>query len=77
MSTLSQTKKLNFRPGIHRESTQYAEQGSWYDGNRVRFRDKKPENIRVGDAKTSGTLLGTGRDLITLQDNVTQKQMAL
>ena len=77
MSTLSQTRKLNFRPGIHRESTQYAEQGSWYDGNRVRFRDKRPENIRGWDVKTSGSLLGTGRDLITWQDNITQKQMAI
>ena len=77
MSTLSQTRKLNFRPGIHRESTQYAEQGSWYDGNRVRFRDKKPENIRGWDVKTSGSILGTGRDLITWQDNITQKQMAI
>ena len=76
MSTLSQTKKLNFRQGIHRESTQYAEQGSWYDGNRVRFRDKKPENIRGWEAATSGTLDGTGRDLITWQDNITQKHLA-
>jgi hypothetical protein len=77
VSTLSQTRKLNFRPGIHRESTQYAEQGSWYDGNRVRFRDKRPENIRGWDVKTSGSILGTGRDLITWQDNITQKQMAI
>ena len=76
MSTLSQTKKLNFRQGIHRESTQYAEQGSWYDGNRVRFRDKKPENIRGWEVATSGTLDGTGRDLITWQDNITQKHLA-
>jgi hypothetical protein len=76
LSTLSQTKKLNFRQGIHRESTQYAEQGSWYDGNRVRFRDKKPENIRGWEAATSGTLDGTGRDLITWQDNITQKHLA-
>lgn len=76
MSTLSQTKKLNFRQGIHRESTQYAEQGSWYDGNRVRFRDKKPENIRGWEVKTSGTLLGTGRDILTWQDNNTQKHLA-
>jgi len=76
LSTLSQTKKLNFRQGIHRESTQYAEEGSWYDGNRVRFRDKKPENIRGWDAKTSGTLEGTGRDTITWQDNITQKHLA-
>ena len=30
--------KLNFVPGFHRESTQYAEEGKWYDGDRVRFR---------------------------------------
>ena len=77
MSTLSQTRKLNFRPGIHRESTQYAEQGSWYDGNRVRFRDKRPENIRGWDVKTSGSILGTGRDLITWQDNITQQHIAI
>ena len=76
MSTLSQTKKLNFKQGIHRESTQYAEQGSWYDGNRVRFRDKKPENIRGWEVKTSGTLVGTGRDILTWQDNITQKHLA-
>jgi len=76
LSTLSQTKKLNFRQGIHRESTQYAEQGSWYDGNRVRFRDKKPENIRGWEVKTSGTLVGTGRDILTWQDNITQKHLA-
>ena len=77
MSTLSQTKALNFRPGIHRESTQYAEEGSWYDGNRVRFRDKRPENIRGYETKTPDILLGTGRDLLTWQDNITQKQMAI
>jgi len=76
LSTESQTKQLNFRPGIHRESTQYAEQGSWYDGNRVRFRDKRPENIRGWEVKTSGTLVGTGRDIITWQDNITQKHLA-
>ena len=76
MSTLSQTKRLNFRQGIHRESTQYAEEGSWYDGNRVRFRDKKPENIRGWEVKTSGTLLGSGRDILTWQDNITQKHLA-
>ena len=76
MSTLSQTKRLNFRQGIHRESTQYAEEGSWYDGNRVRFRDKKPENIRGWEVKTSGTLMGSGRDILTWQDNITQKHLA-
>ena len=30
----SVTAKLDFKAGFHRESTRYAEEGSWYDGNR-------------------------------------------
>ena len=41
--------KMNFTPGIRRESTQYAEEGSWYDTDRVRFRAGKPENLRGYD----------------------------
>ena len=37
--------KLLFRPGIHREGTQFAEQGSWYDCDKVRFRGGNPEKI--------------------------------
>jgi hypothetical protein len=42
----SRLSKLNFKPGFHRESTQYSEEGKWYDGDRVRFREGKPENLR-------------------------------
>lgn len=37
--------KIEFKPGIHRESTQYAEGGNWYDCDKVRFRSGKPEKI--------------------------------
>ncbi len=44
--------KLQFKPGIHRESTAYAESGTWYDCDKVRFRNGHPEKIggweRVG-----------------------------
>ena len=47
MSILTQNLlKLNLLLEFHRESTQYAEEGKWYDGDRVRFRAGKPENIR-------------------------------
>ena len=36
MSTNSRLVKLNFKPGINRESTEYAEEGSWYNGDKVR-----------------------------------------
>jgi hypothetical protein len=31
-STAGKLSKLEFVPGFHRESTQYAEDGKWYDG---------------------------------------------
>ena len=45
-STLSKLQRLNLKPGFHRESTQYSEEGKWFDGDRVRFREGKPENLR-------------------------------
>ena len=60
--------KMNFSPGIKRESTQYAEEGSWYDVDRVRFRAGKPENLRGYDTRVSATFDGAARDLITWTD---------
>ena len=60
---------MNFTPGIRRETTQYAEEGSWYDVDRVRFRAGKPENLRGYDTKVSATFDGAARDLITWSDN--------
>ena len=61
--------KLNFTPGIRRESTQYAEEGSWYDTDRVRFRAGRPQNVGGYEVKVSATFDGTARDLITWADN--------
>jgi len=78
MSTETQLQllKLDFAPGFHRESTQYAEQGKWFDGNRVRFRAGKPENIGGWNFKVSNSFEGTGRDLISWTDNDTLKRAA-
>ena len=61
--------KLNFTPGIRRETTQYAEEGSWYDTDRVRFRAGRPQNVGGYEVKVSATFDGTARDLITWSDN--------
>ena len=74
--TTMQLLKLDFAPGFHRESTQYAEQGKWFDGNRVRYRAGKPENIGGWNFKVSNHFLGTGRDLIAWTDNNTLKRAA-
>lgn len=57
--------KLVFRPGINRETTAYANEGGWWDGNLVRFRAGKPESIGGWTQYTKSQMLGTGRSLLT------------
>jgi hypothetical protein len=56
--------KLVFRPGINRETTAYANEGGWFDGNLVRFRAGKPESIGGWVRYSRFALLGTGRSLL-------------
>lgn len=57
--------KLVFRPGINRETTAYANEGGWWDGNLVRFRAGKPETIGGWTRYTKTQMLGTARSLLT------------
>lgn len=57
--------KLVFRPGINRETTAYANEGGWWDGNLVRFRAGKPESIGGWAKYSLEQSLGTGRSLLT------------
>ena len=55
--------KLQFRPGINRETTSYSNEGGWFDMDKVRFRFGFAEKIG-GWAKSSSTFfLGTCRAL--------------
>lgn len=74
-STDSKLTKLNFLPGFHKESTQYAEEGKWFEGNRVRFREGKPENIRGYTKHNTTSVDGIARDLLTWSDNDTIKHL--
>ena len=38
-------QKLQFKPGVNRESTNYANEGGYYSGDKVRFRSGYPEKI--------------------------------
>jgi len=37
--------KLQFKPGINRDQTNYSNEGGWWDGNRIRFRSGYPQKI--------------------------------
>ena len=56
--------KLQFRPGINRETTAYANEGGWYDCDLVRFRYGKPESMGGWTSFSSSTFLGTTRSLM-------------
>ncbi len=51
--------KLQFRPGLNREGTNYSNEGGWYDGDKVRFRSGFVERIggwaKVGASAFKGT----------------------
>jgi hypothetical protein len=56
-------QKLEFRPGLNREGTDYANEGGWYDGDKVRFRSGFPEKIGGWSKISSNSYLGTARVL--------------
>ena len=56
-------QKLQFRPGINRESTSYSNEGGWFDMDKVRFRSGFPEKIGGWIKQSSKSFLGTCRAL--------------
>jgi len=56
-------QKLQFRPGLNREGTDYANEGGWYDGDKIRFRSGFPEKIGGWVRFASSTFIGVCRSL--------------
>jgi len=59
---------LEFQPGINKEWTDYAAEGGWVDGDKVRFRKGRPEKIGGWGKVTSNTFLGVCRAIHTWSD---------
>ena len=55
--------KLQFRPGVNRETTSYSNEGGWFDMDKVRFRFGFPEKIGGWVKQSVKTFLGTCRAL--------------
>ena len=53
--------KLQFRPGVNRETTSYTNEGGWFDVDKVRFRFGMPEKIGGWEKFTPTSYLGTAR----------------
>jgi uncharacterized protein YdeI (BOF family) len=55
--------KLNFKPGINKEETDYANEGGWVDGDKIRFRKGRVEKIGGWEKFSSSSLIGSARAL--------------
>tara|TARA_B100001063_G_C16775140_1_gene564667 strand:- start:1452 stop:3359 length:1908 start_codon:yes stop_codon:yes gene_type:complete len=55
--------KLQFKPGINREGTNYSNEGGWFDGNLIRFNKQNVEKIGGWRKDNSTTFLGNARKL--------------
>jgi hypothetical protein len=56
-------QKLEFRPGLNREGTDYSNEGGWYDGDKIRFRSGFPEKIGGWSRLSNNQYLGICRSL--------------
>lgn len=56
-------QKLQFRPGLNREGTDYSNEGGWYDGDKIRFRSGFPEKIGGWQQLSPNQFVGTARSI--------------
>jgi hypothetical protein len=66
-------QKLNFKPGINRDQTNYSNEGGWYECDKIRFRSGFPEKIGGWLKATPEYMLGFCRQMFgwitSYQDN--------
>jgi hypothetical protein len=56
-------QKLQLRPGVNRESTTLANEGGWFDCDKIRFRSGYPQKIGGWAPISSSTYVGVARSL--------------
>jgi hypothetical protein len=67
-------QKLQFRPGINKDQTNYTNEGGWFSADKIRFRSGYPEKIGGWVKATLQTFLGTCRQMFnyitSFNDNI-------
>ena len=61
--------KLQFKPGINREGTNYSNEGGWFNGDKIRYRNGYVERIGGWTRVSNNQVTGTPRkifDFVTL-----------
>jgi len=66
--------KLQFKPGVNRDQTDYSNEGGWWECDKIRFRSGYPEKIGGWQKATSSTFQGVCRQMwnwvTTYSDNL-------
>ena len=57
--------KVNFKPGVNRETTSYGDENGWFNSDLIRFRKGRPEKMGGWSRLSSGIIDGVGRSLHT------------
>jgi len=55
--------KINFKPGVNRETTSYGNENGWFNSDLIRFRKGRPEKMGGWSRLSSNTIEGIGRSL--------------
>ena len=55
--------KLNFKPGINRDTTNYSGEGGWWDGDKIRFFSGFPQKLGGWQKTTTETFVGVCRQV--------------
>ena len=67
-------QKLQFRPGLNRDQTNYTNEGGWYECDKIRFRSGYPQKIGGWQKYVVEPLLGVCRQMFnyvtTTSDNI-------
>jgi hypothetical protein len=58
-------QKLQFKPGVNRDQTNYTNEGGWYECDKIRFRSGQPQKIGGWLKANAQVLIGTCRQMFT------------
>lgn len=70
-------QKLQFKPGVNRDQSNYTNEGGWYACDKIRFRSGQPQKIGGWLKSVSQVLIGTCRQMFTWVTSTSDNLMAV
>lgn len=69
--------KLQFRPGVNRDNTNYTAEGGWYECDKIRFRSGSPQKVGGWEKRSPTPILGVSRELFAYAVSYGQSYLGL